>query len=80
MIRYKKALKKDLPMLVEYKLLTITPYIKEKNEQLKAIAYVNNFIMDNYKECILIYSFLKPIGAYLIKDKELDTLYIKDNY
>ena len=33
MIIYKKAKKKDLPMLIEYKLQTITPYLKTSEEK-----------------------------------------------
>lgn len=76
MIRKRRAKKKDLPMLIEYKLLTILPYIKDNQEKLKAISYVNDFITKNYLEFKVLYSLFKPIGVYLILNKELDTLYI----
>lgn len=80
MIRCKKAKKKDKPMLINAKLLTLIPYIKDNSEQLKAIAYVNDLVLKHVDEFMVIYSFIKPIGVYLIKDKELDTLYIEEKY
>lgn len=80
MIRFKKAKKKDKPMLINTKLLTLIPYIKDNSEQLKAIAYVNDLVLKHVDEFMVIYSFIKPIGVYLIKDKELDTLYIEEKY
>ena len=80
MIRYKNAKKENKPMLIEMKLSTIIPYIKDDKQKLKIIAYVNNLISNNYQDFTLIYSYFKLVGIYLIKDKELDTLYIKDNY
>lgn len=80
MIRFKKAKKKDKPMLINAKLLTLIPYIKDNSEQLKAIAYVNDLVLKHVDEFMVIYSFIKPIGVYLIKDKELDTLYIEEKY
>lgn len=80
MIRYKKAKKEDKPLLIEMKLLTIVPYIKNDNQKLKVIAYVNHFVSENYQDFILIYSLFKPVGIYLIKDKELDTLFIEEKY
>lgn len=80
MISYKKANKKDLPMLIKYKLLTIVPYIEDDSEKLKSIAYVNNFVSQNYKNFILVYYFFKQIGIYYIDDNELDTLYIKEKF
>ena len=77
MIRFKKAKKKDKPMLINAKLLTLIPYIKDNSEQLKAIAYL---VLKHVDEFMVIYSFIKPIGVYLIKDKELDTLYIEEKY
>ena len=70
MIRFKKAKKKDKPMLINAKLLTLIPYIKDNSEQLKAIAYVNDLVLKHVDEFMVIYSFIKPIGVYLIKDKE----------
>lgn len=80
MIRYKKARKKDLPLLIEYKLLTINPYLKEDKDKLKTIADVSKFIKENYNKGIIIYHNFKAIGCYIIIDKELNTLYIKDAY
>lgn len=80
MIRFKKAKKKDKPMLINAKLLTLIPYIKDNSEQLKTIAYVNDLVLKHVDEFMVIYSFIKPIGVYLIKDKELDTLYIEEKY
>lgn len=80
MIRFKKAKKKDKPMLINAKLLTLIPYINDNKEQLKVIAYVNDLVLKHVDEFIVIYSFLKPIGVYLIKDKKLDTLYIEEKY
>ena len=80
MIRFKKAKKKDKPMLINAKLLALIPYIKDNSEQLKAIAYVNDLVLKHVDEFMVIYSFITPIGVYLIKDKELDTLYIEEKY
>lgn len=80
MIRYKKANKQNKPMLIEYKLLTITPYIKDDKEKLKVIAFVNDWITKHYSDFYIIYYYFKPIGTYFIKDGVLDTLYIKDKY
>ena len=80
MIRYRKARKKDLPLLIEYKLLTITPYIKNKEEQLKVIVYVSTFLKENYEKANLIIHNFKIIGCYLIIKQKLDTLYIIDAY
>ena len=80
MIRYKKAKKQDLPMLIEYKLLTITPYLKSNQEKLMTISTINDFVSKNYEDFEIIYYNLKPIGTYLIKNKELNTLYIKEEY
>lgn len=80
MIRFKKAKKKDKPMLINAKLLTLIPYIKDNKEQLKIIAYVNDLVLKHADEFMVIYSFIKPIGVYRIKDKELDTLYIEEKY
>ena len=80
MIILRKAKKKDKPLLIEYKLLTITPYLKKDEEKLKVIADVSNDISTHFEEYILITYFLKPIGAYLIKDNTLETFYIEDKY
>ena len=80
MIRYRKARKKDLPLLIEYKLLTITPYIKNKEEQLKVISYVSTFLKENYEKANLIIHNFKIIGCYIIIKQKLDTLYIMDVY
>ncbi len=80
MIRYKKVKKKDLPMLIEYKLLTIIPYVNDKEEKLKVIDYVNNYMKDKYiNSYFIVYNF-KVIGAFLIDNEELDMLYIIPKY
>ena len=80
MITYKKAKKKDLPLLIEYKLKTMIPYLKTKEEKLKAIAYVNEFVRNNFNKYMIIYHYFKNIGCFLIIDNELDTMYIIDKY
>ena len=80
MIICKKAKKKDLPLLIEYKLLTITPYLKSNQEKLKAISEVNAFLNANYEKYLIIHYFFKKIGAYLIINHELDTFYIDPKY
>ena len=80
MIIYKKAQKKDLPLLIEHKLKTISPYLKTNEEKLKAIAYVNEFIKNNFDKFTIIYYFFKKIGSFLILDNELDTIYIIKKY
>lgn len=80
MISLRKALKKDKPMLIEYQLLTITPYLKKNEEKLNRISEVSNFISDHYSEYRIISYFLKPIGTYLVKDGRLEIFYIKEEY
>lgn len=80
MIIYKKAKKKDLPMLIEYKLQTITPYLKTSEEKLKVIAYVSEFVRNNFDKFMIIHYYFKKIGCFLIIDNELDTLYIIEKY
>ena len=80
MISYKKAMKKDIPLLIEYKLQTIIPYLKTNEEKLKVIAYVNEFIRNNFNKFIIIHYFFKRVGSFLILDNELDTLYIIEKY
>lgn len=80
MIRYKISKLKDKPLLIKYKLLTIIPYIEDSTLKLKAIAYTNNYISNNYNNFYKIYYYFKLIGIYHIKDKQLDTLYIVDKY
>ena len=80
MIRYRKVKKKDLPMLIEYKLLTIIPYISDNEEKLKVIGYVNNYMKEKYINCYYILNNFKVIGAFLIDNYELDMLYIRPEY
>ena len=80
MIRYKKAKALDKPKLVEYKLLTILPFVKEEQEKLKIIAFVNDFVREHSQDFVIIYYFFKPIGAYYLDDRKLDTLYIANDY
>lgn len=80
MIILKKAKKKDLPLLIECKLLTITPYLNNNEEKLSAIAYVNNFVRNHFDKFIIIYYYFKKVGCYLMMDNDLDTLYIDNNY
>ncbi len=80
MINYKKAQKKDKPLLIKYKLLTITPYLKDNNAKLKAIAWVSDFITNNYAYFTLIYSYFKIIGCYAIINGKLDTIYLTEKY
>ena len=80
MISYKKARKKDIPLLIEYKLQTITPYLKTSEEKLKVIAYVSEFVRNNFDKFMIIHYYFKKIGCFLIIDNELDTLYIIDKY
>lgn len=80
MIIYKKAKKKDLPLLIEYKLQTITPYLKTSEEKLKVIAYVNEFVRNNFDKFMIVHYYFKKVGCFLIIENELDTLYIIDKY
>ena len=80
MIRYKKVKKKDLPMLIEYKLLTIIPYVNDNEEKLKVIDYVNNYMKEKYENSYFIVYNFKVIGAFLIDNEELDMLYIIPKY
>lgn len=80
MIIVRKAKKKDKSLLIEFKLMTINPYIKDNKDKLKVISYVNRFIDDNYNKAYLIYRSFKLIGGYLIVDDVLDIFYIKEEY
>ncbi len=80
MIRYKKVNKKDLPLLIEYKLLTIIPYIDNDKDKLKIINYVNNYMKDKYLNSLFIINNFKVIGAFLIDNDELDMLYLIPEY
>ena len=80
MIWFKKAQKIDLLTIIDYKLYTILPFVKDKEEKLKIIVYVNKLMLENYNKVKLIYHNFKRVGAYLIKDNELDLLYIINDY
>ena len=80
MILVKRACKKDKALLIEFKLATITPYIKNSNENLNVIKYVNEFISENYMKGFLVYNNFKLIGAYLINNSILDLFFIKEKY
>lgn len=79
-VRYKKANKKDLPFLTECLIHAILPFIKGDKEKLKVIASMNDYVSKSYNEYTLIYRFLKPIGLYHLKNKELSLLYIIKEY
>ncbi len=80
MIWKKKAKKWDRLLLLDYKLKTIVPFINDKEEQLKSILYINNYIKDNYNKGYIIYNNFKKVGAYIIDDDYLDLLYIEEKY
>lgn len=80
MIYIKKAKKKNLDLLIKYKLETIIPYIKDNDEKLKIISYVNNFMKDNYVYAYIIYNNFTIIGGYLVYNNFLDLLYIENEY
>ena len=80
MIWKKKAKKWDRLLLLDYKLKTIVPFINDKEEQLKSILYINNYIKDNYNKGYIIYNNFKKVGAYIIDDDYLDLLYIDEKY
>ena len=79
-MRYKKANKKDLPFLTECLIHATLPFIESDREKLKVIASMNDYVSRNYDEYIIIYNFLKPIGIYHLKNKELSVLYILKEY
>ncbi len=80
MVRIINAKKGDISLLIEYKLRTILPFVSDNREKLRVISYVNNFMRDNYSLGYIIKKNFKVIGAYLIKEKELDLLYIEEKY
>ena len=79
-MRYKKANKKDLPFLTECLIHATLPFIESDREKLKVIASMNDYVSRNYDEYTIIYNFLKPIGIYHLKNKELSLLYMLKEY
>lgn len=79
-VRYKKANKKDLPFLTECLIHATLPFIESDREKLKVIASMNDYVSRNYDEYTIIYNFLKPIGIYHLKNKELSLLYMLKEY
>lgn len=79
-MRYKKANKKDLPFLTECLIHATLPFIESDREKLKVIASMNDYVSRNYDEYTIIYNFLKPIGIYHLKNKELSVLYMLKEY
>ena len=79
-MRYKEANKKDKPFLTECLIHATLPFIESDREKLRMIANMNNYIAKSYYEYTIIYSFLKPIGIYHLKNKELKLLYIIKEY
>ncbi len=80
MLVVKKVVKKNLPLLIDYKMLTLIPYCKNDNDKLQATLYVNDYLKDNYKKAKFIYKNFKLIGAYLIDGDRLDFMYIERKY
>lgn len=79
-MRYKKVNKKDLPFLTECLIHATLPFIESDREKLKVIASMNDYVSRNYDEYTIIYNFLKPIGIYHLKNKELSVLYMLKEY
>ena len=79
-VRYKKVNKKDLPFLTECLIHATLPFIESDREKLKVIASMNDYVSRNYDEYTIIYNFLKPIGIYHLKNKELSVLYMLKEY
>ena len=77
---YKKATKKDKPLLTECLIHATLPFIESDREKLKVIASMNDYVSRNYDEYTIIYNFLKPIGIYHLKNKELSLLYMLKEY
>lgn len=80
MINYKKASKKDLPILTEFEIKRVTSSVKDNLEKLKLIASINEYITTNYQEYTIIYYFLKPIGCYMISNNKLDKWYVVEEH
>ena len=79
-MRYKEATKKDKPLLTECLIHATLPFIESDREKLKVIASMNDHVSRNYDEYTIIYNFLKPIGIYHLKNKELSLLYMLKEY
>lgn len=79
-VRYKEATKKDKPLLTECLIHATLPFIESDREKLKVIASMNDYVSRNYDEYTIIYNFLKPIGIYHLKNKELSLLYMLKEY
>ena len=78
MISFKKCSKKDIPKLLEAKIETVEPYIKDKKKKLKAIMYINQDIKNNYDKGYIIKYWFREVGFYLIDQDRLELLYIKE--
>ncbi len=80
MVVVKKVNKSDIPILVEYMLLTKIPFCRDEEEKLNVINSVNNYLKDNYEKARKIYYNFKLAGAYLINEGSLDLIYIVRKY
>ena len=79
-MRYKEATKKDKPLLTECLIHATLPFIESDREKLKVIASMNDYVSRNYDEYTIIYNFLKPIGIYHLKNKELSLINMLKEY
>jgi len=80
MITIRKVSKFKLPKLYDFKLRYVLPLKNSKEEKLKAIKEINENLKNDYKEARFIYKNFKLIGAYLIKNKKLDFMYVVPEY
>jgi len=76
MIIERKVTKIKLPILYDLKLRAILPSKTSNKEKLDAIKEINDNLMLDYKDARFIYNNFKLIGAYMLKNKEVDFLYI----
>ncbi|MCI8670781.1 MAG: GNAT family N-acetyltransferase [Bacilli bacterium] len=78
MLVVRRVRKKEIPQLVQYKLVVMAPYMK--NEDLEVTKNVNNYFEENYKWGRFIYYNFKLIGAFFIKDSVLELIYVERKY
>lgn len=75
-----KAKKWDRLILLDYMLKYNIPYVKNRDEKLKIILDINNYIKDNYDKAKIIYYNFKKIGAVIIDNGVLKLFYLDNKY
>ena len=79
MIRLVKGNNEKL-LYIDYKLKTIIPFIKDNEEKLKVIMYVNEEAKKISDNIYIIKNNFKKVGMVVVDNGSLDLLYIIDKY